>query len=55
MQERHFEGPVLALVPLALGELLRDVLAQREDAVVHVARLVLDHHLEELPEERLLA
>jgi hypothetical protein len=33
---------------LALVELLGDVLAQRQHAVVDVAGLVLDHHLEQL-------
>ena len=49
-EERDFEGPVFALVSLALRELLRDVLAEGEDAVVHVARFVLDHHLQERAE-----
>src|SRR5690606_26358819 len=47
-EERDLERPVLALAALGLRDVMQEVLAQREDAVVNVARLVLDHVLEEL-------
>src|SRR5690606_12645462 len=52
-QEGDLEGPVLPLAPLLVRELVDDVLLKRQDAVVDVARLVLDDRAEERLEQRL--